>query len=216
MPHTGLLVNLSSTVVAVVVSERALLATAVEEQHSLFTGTIVTSSITRDVIALTPTLVLNVSMTPHPQAPVMRPWAVSNITLASGTQLRWTSMTDAPWVTLLAIEPPLEGGGRAWICSQTQLLTSVTISLRIYFTCEGQIPALMLDVNIPAPGVARDLAAQVEAVGQYSQIVSILAGGASSGSALGRVMATREYGGVRRGFCSWRWCHWFRSENVRR
>ncbi|CUE65535.1 transmembrane protein, putative [Bodo saltans] len=59
--------------------------------------------------------------------------------------------------------------------------------------CDGT-PMLNVIVVIPAPAVPATYtyAKRVEAAGGYAQIVSIIAGGASSGSALGRVMATRS------------------------
>ncbi|CUG89706.1 GP46-like surface antigen, putative [Bodo saltans] len=151
-----------------------------------------TRGVSRSVLSTAPVLILNVTLVSPPSAVK---WVVSNTTLlsspshpSSSSSLNWTtrSTNAVPW-SVVSIAPP-DGG---WISADTPILTSTSIELTLLLTC-NDMPVLSLVVTVPCPGASRGLAGQVTTAAGYSQIVSVLAGGASSGSSLGRVMATRS------------------------
>jgi hypothetical protein len=115
-------------------------------------------------------------------------WSAANVTLDDETNINFTAYTSntLPWNFLL-LQPPAGG----WVDAATPLLSPRTLVLTVTMMCDGAA-VLVVRVTVPAPGAPRALAAEVEAAGGYSQIASVLAGGASSGAALGRTMATRS------------------------
>lgn len=123
----------------------------------------------------------------------------------SALQLMWVlgasglSSSTSSWACVVAGLPT----GQRWVDeTQTSVLRATTAVLRFTFSCNttsttatagtSPLDLFIVTVLVPSPGVADDLAGQVTTATKYSQIVSILAGGASSGSALGRVLATRS------------------------
>ncbi|CUG04593.1 transmembrane protein, putative, partial [Bodo saltans] len=74
---------------------------------------------------------------------------------------------------------------------KTPLVTATTFELTFTMVCNGSA-MLLITVTVPAPGATVLYAEQVEASGRYFQVASLLAGGASSGTALGRMMAIRS------------------------
>ncbi|CUG90458.1 transmembrane protein, putative [Bodo saltans] len=85
------------------------------------------------------------------------------------------------------LEAPITG----WLDADVPVVQDATINFAITVFC-GEAVMLVIDVSVPVPGIAKQLTAQVTAATRYSQVASVLSGGASSGSALGRVMATRS------------------------
>ncbi|CUE76391.1 GP46-like surface antigen, putative [Bodo saltans] len=163
---------------------------------------ITTTPIARSTLVQAPEFVFNLSFTAPANA--VR-WTVTNVvyqtTPAGSTPndnnvtLDWSSSStvanQASTVTstVLAVQPPKETG--VWLLSNAGVLVGQTLSLRIAFACGGE-EVLVVELQIPAPGYPQQLASQVEAATRYAQVASALAGGASSGTALGRVMAIRS------------------------
>ncbi|CUF16976.1 GP46-like surface antigen, putative, partial [Bodo saltans] len=150
------------------------------------TSTVSARPLSRIVMKTSPTLVINLTFTSA--ALVVDRWVVSNVTLSGQVIPYWTvtSWNTVPWSAIILPAPP---GG--WIDANTPVLTDATIFLAVTMTCDGS-PVLSIGVVVPAPGASLELVSQVTAAGGYSQIASVLAGGASSGSSLGRVMAMRS------------------------
>ncbi|CUG88193.1 GP46-like surface antigen, putative [Bodo saltans] len=113
-------------------------------------------------------------------------WKAANVTHA-GLLLNLTTDAPgaAPW-SAVVLQPPSGG-----LNGPTPLLTATVFRVGVTMACDGDA-MLQVVVTIPAPGAVRAYAEQVENSGTYSQIVSIAAGGLSTGSALGRMMATRS------------------------
>jgi hypothetical protein len=114
-------------------------------------------------------------------------WTVVNVT-SSGELVQWSASTTntVPWIRLVVTSP-----SDGWIGLSTPLLTPRTIGLQLYLSCDGT-SVLSTQLSIPAPELPRLYAELVDVSLRYSQIVSVIVGGASSGSALGRVFATRN------------------------
>ncbi|CUG89773.1 transmembrane protein, putative, partial [Bodo saltans] len=159
-----------------------------------------------------PIFVLNISKQDRfPTMSSTKSWRTSGVVhVASSllsTYLNWSSLEvgestsseevggeegGASW-QVLRVSPPSSG----WLDATTSPVLDRTVSLVVTMACAAPDQAVnnavaRISISIPAPGVARQLASEVKAAGGYSQIASVLAGGASSGSALGRVMATRS------------------------
>jgi hypothetical protein len=124
------------------------------------------------------------------------PVRVTNVTLDTArTALSWTvksvdpavSATAALWWFALVIAPPTDG----WLGLDARVMTDRTLVLRVMVSCDDWT-SMDIVVSVPAPGASRDITGEVKAVVGYSQVASVIAGGASSGSSLGRVMATRS------------------------
>ncbi len=140
--------------------------------------------ITRTVLQGEVRLAMNLSLE-SPLGTVER-WVVGGVT-AAGQPVTWAaaSSNTVPW-SLVVLEQPARG----WIDPSTPLAADAAIELVVTMTCDGAA-VLLVSVEVPAPGV-RAFANQVATVSGFAQAASVLAGGASSGSAVGRVMATRS------------------------
>ncbi|CUG93131.1 GP46-like surface antigen, putative, partial [Bodo saltans] len=166
----------------------------------LLRGDVTSRPLRRDVLLAggqqPTTIVANISFSSNSSSSPLR-WVISNVSTASmslpgstaPTALsRWVAETsnDVMWSTI-AVEAP-EGG---WIPSNTPSIMDTSFIVTFTFSCDAGA-VLEMVVTVPAPGNTLSIAGKVEAATRYSQIASVLAGGASSGSALGRVMATRS------------------------
>lgn len=135
----------------------------------------------------------------------MTRWYVGDVRFANGVPLNFTTTPDAQNFALwkaVGIQTPRDG----WIDIFTPLLLATEVKLVVTMYCNGE-PILLVNLTVPVPANPLSYAAQVGATVRYSQVASILAGGASSGSALGRVMAIRSMVGVRCRLCRWWRCH---------
>ncbi|CUG93980.1 membrane-associated protein, putative [Bodo saltans] len=136
-----------------------------------------------------------------PGAHIPTRWGMMGATLeeqvAGGVVLTWSSLhgvIDADdddnrgglWYAMVVM-PPVGG----WLGAGTPVMTDRTLTLTFDVDCDGEA-LLAVVVTVQAPGSLPSLAGEVKAAVGYSQIVSVIAGGASSGSSLGRVMATRS------------------------
>ncbi|CUE76009.1 GP46-like surface antigen, putative [Bodo saltans] len=187
------------------------------EEYRL-TVDILTLPISRSVFKSAPVLLVNVSVW---HALPLRTWDVSSVVSSwsddssgdkpASAPLNWTVLaasaaatpsssslsstynSSSSWQVLRLLSPTLDErqGGGGWLPITTPPLVSRVVKLRIAFSC-GDEEVLDVNLLIPAPGYPQQLASQVEAATRYSQVASALAGGASSGSALGRVMAIRS------------------------
>jgi hypothetical protein len=155
---------------------------------------VVTNPVVRSVLVLGPELACNLTfLTP---AAAGR-WSATRVTAFGeggvAVQLTWSMVrsVEASSVTwfVLAVQPP--GGSGVWLPRAASPLVSQTIILEVTFACGGD-DVLIVRLLVPAPGYPAQLASQVETATRYSQVASALAGGASSGAALGRVMAMRS------------------------
>ncbi|CUG08287.1 transmembrane protein, putative, partial [Bodo saltans] len=146
--------------------------------------------IPRNVIRGYPLLAFNISFESRltTAAPF---WVVSSVTLASESQTHQINPTvhttdTAAWNTIV-LHPPSSG----WIGATVPLLSQQTLRIAITVMCDNSA-VLLAQIFVPVPAVPRELAPQVDAAGEVSQIASVFAGGVGSGSALARMMAIRR------------------------
>lgn len=148
-------------------------------------ATIDARAIERGTITDTPHLAFNLTF--NTKSVSVSRWGVSEITF-SGQRLNFTAESDntSPWTNVL-----VEGPTNGWLASTTPLLLDRKVELRIVLSCDAS-PVLIINLHLPAPGLPINFAQAVTAAMQYSQLVAMLAGSATSGSVLGRAMATRS------------------------
>ncbi|CUG63685.1 membrane-associated protein, putative [Bodo saltans] len=140
----------------------------------------------RSILLQAPALAMNLSVLS--QASTVQ-WRVIKSPSSASPFLKWMDLSDSQggtWYSVVVI-PPASG----WISNSVSQVVDLNFFVRIDFECRGT-SIFSASINVPAPGALRELANAVEVATRASQIVSALAGGASSGSALGRVMATRS------------------------
>jgi hypothetical protein len=173
-------------IVAVLLSQARHAHATVEAPMHVPVVQLTSNPVERSVLRAHPPLGLNISLESPLDAVVH--WSAANVTLDNETNLNFTAYTSntLPWNTCCF--SPQQGG---WVDAATPVLEPRTLVLTVTMICDGAA-VLVVRVTVPAPGTPRTLAAKVEAAGGYSQIASVLAGGASSGAALGRTMATRS------------------------
>ncbi|CUG94400.1 GP46-like surface antigen, putative [Bodo saltans] len=144
------------------------------------------SPIERRVLTSLPYVGLNITL----RGPLntVKYWKVGNVSLPNHQLLSYNaaSSNTVTW-NAVVLEPPAGG----WIGASTPLMTAETFLVNVSMICDDSSMLNVL-VTIPAPAVSQEYAQRVETSAGYAQIASIIAGGASSGSALGRVMATRS------------------------
>ncbi|CUG77729.1 GP46-like surface antigen, putative [Bodo saltans] len=113
-------------------------------------------------------------------------WAVGSVTL-SGDALNWTAQSSntVPW-SLIVLKTPVGG----WLDASVSMLADETLDFVVTMLCDGA-EILEVSISVPAPGVPRVYAEEIATVGRSSQVASAVST-VSSGSALGRMMATRS------------------------
>jgi hypothetical protein len=131
-----------------------------------------------------PTIVANLTISAVAQlATGLR---VKNVTLNGDVVLQHTYPHYGDSWHVVTVAPPAPFG---WVSAP--LMQTTAVILDVHMTCGG-LDAFMVRIAVPAPGVVQLLAAEVKAAASSSQLIALAAGGASSGAALGRVMATRS------------------------
>jgi hypothetical protein len=178
------LLDTTSGVFAMVTANVAGLMRAGLGGGGLPTVVISAHPIPRVMLLSMPRLALNISVAAPSTA---ARWTVVNVT-SSGELVPWSASTTntVPWIRLVVTSP-----SNGWIGLSTPLLTPRTVGLQLYLSCDGT-SVLSTQLSIPAPELPRFYAELVDVSLKYSQIVSVIVGGASSGSALGRVFATQS------------------------
>ncbi|CUF79289.1 transmembrane protein, putative [Bodo saltans] len=113
-------------------------------------------------------------------------WVLGGVTLSGGA-LNWTvqSSNTVPW-SLIVLRTPAGG----WLGVSTSMLEDGTLEFVILMDCDGA-EILEVSISVPAPGVPRVYAEEIATVGRSSLVASAVST-VSSGSALGRMMATRS------------------------
>ncbi|CUG92933.1 GP46-like surface antigen, putative [Bodo saltans] len=132
-------------------------------------------------------IAMNVSITTP--GDVADRWVVGAVTMLGDDALNWTvqSSNTVPW-SVIAMRTPV---GVSWLDASVSTIADKTLELVVTMLCDGA-EILEVIVSVPAPGVPRVYAEQIETVGRSSQVASAVAG-VSSGSALDwRMMATRS------------------------
>ncbi|CUI13468.1 GP46-like surface antigen, putative, partial [Bodo saltans] len=116
-------------------------------------------------------------------------WKIGNVSSLVNHQLlsyEAVSSNTVSWNAAVVLAP-----ASGWISASVPLLVGQTFYVNVTLMCYGASMLHVL-VAVPAPGVPQQYAQLVKASSGYAQVASIIAGGASSGSALGRVLATRS------------------------
>ncbi|CUG87556.1 GP46-like surface antigen, putative [Bodo saltans] len=113
-------------------------------------------------------------------------WVVGGVTI-SGDALNWTvqSSNTVPW-SVIVLRTPTSG----WLDASLSLLADDALDFAVKMLCDGA-EILEVSISVPAPGVPRVYAEEIATVGRSSQVASAVAS-VTSGSALGRMMATRS------------------------
>jgi hypothetical protein len=111
---------------------------------------------------------------------------VKNVTLNGDVVLQHTYPYFGDTWHMVTVAPPSRYG---WVSAP--LMQTTAVSLDVHMTC-GALDALQVRIVVPAPAVVQNLAAEVKAAVSSSLLVTVAAGGATSGAALGRVMVTRS------------------------
>ncbi|CUG93982.1 GP46-like surface antigen, putative [Bodo saltans] len=181
----------------------AEVAVLTQQQRQIITSEILISAnpLGRSLLMRAPWIAMNMTLGLFPWNAMSR-FSVANVTLADSRRsattvlpLAWLvevphhhplgdaatdtdkSTVDLAWFVIFAAPPSGSGGG--WLGFDTPVMTDKTLQLRVTLTCDGA-PAVTVAVNIPAPGSLPSLVGEVKAAVGYSQIVSVIAGGASS------------------------------------
>ncbi|CUG88550.1 transmembrane protein, putative, partial [Bodo saltans] len=167
----------------------------INETNSSSLQFILTSTpIERVVLMNAPRIALNISLIAPPSAPALH-WTVWAVSLLGGEEgvllsYEYNKSFDASWQMLVVQPPPPEEGG--WLGPDARIMQDRVVSLNVTMACGGD-PRLLVVIKIPAPRYYSEFAEKVALAAQISQIISILAGGSStSGSALGRALATKS------------------------
>ncbi|CUI12946.1 transmembrane protein, putative, partial [Bodo saltans] len=115
-------------------------------------------------------------------------WVVGAVRLATSRDaLNWTvqSSNTVPW-SLVVLTTSASG----WLDASVSMLADEMLDFVITMLCDGA-EILEVSISVPAPGVPRVYVEEIAAVGRALQVASAVAS-VSSGSALGRMMATRS------------------------
>ncbi|CUI11647.1 membrane-associated protein, putative [Bodo saltans] len=151
--------------------------------------TIATQPVQREVLMGAPLFLVNVTLAASPTAPVLH-WTVWNVS-TRGFPLLWAynKSFDAAW-HWLCVEPPSDSEG-GWLGRNAPLMLDRIVEIEIVMACGGE-PGLTLVLRVVAPRYTSEFAENVALAAQISQILSIVSGSSSSGSALGRALATKS------------------------
>ncbi|CUI14762.1 Hypothetical protein, putative, partial [Bodo saltans] len=141
-----------------------------------------------DRIALlqVPSLLFNLTLTSPYQLVY---YYVGNVTTVQGTNVSatWSVHPRSGAWHGVAVEAPSIG----WVGNGVfPVLLYTELNLLVPLMCGDGHAMLTVVLTVPSPGVARLLAAEVHRAAQATLIVALLATGAVSGSALGRILAT--------------------------
>jgi hypothetical protein len=163
-------------------------ARRVNQSATRFLPTVVltTQPVEREVLMSAPAFLINVTLIAPETAPALH-WTVWNVS-ARGVLLQWVynKSFDASWHWML-IGPGHDG----WLGSNAPLMLDRTVDVEIVMACGGE-PCLIVLVRVLAPRYRSSFAEKVALAAQVSQMLSIVSGSSSSGSALGRALATKS------------------------
>ncbi|CUG76321.1 GP46-like surface antigen, putative [Bodo saltans] len=162
------------------------------------TANVVTLPVTRSVLSNRPALLVNISLESKLSGHQLQWLNITNVTRISAShqpcvfrisnQTFVASSEGFTFAVVVVIQPPENG----WLAPGTSYFVDSSIMLVASLACDESV-VLELAINIPCLAVPlASIASKVEAATKYSLIAAALTGGASSGSALGRVMATRS------------------------
>ncbi|CUE71761.1 transmembrane protein, putative, partial [Bodo saltans] len=131
-----------------------------------------------------PTIVANLTI--HAAGQHATGLRIKNVRLNGNISLQHTYPYYGDSWHVVTLAPSPEYG---WV--SVSIWKTAAIILDVHMTC-GADDAVRVHIVVPAPGIQQQLAAEVKAAALSSQLIALVAGGASSGAALGRLMATRS------------------------